>query len=132
MCEGRDHSSGWSKRPWLQRGISLKTCWIYHCPSQLWQTHIQTQIQTHMNTHVFSFMGCELRSPHHILSYSSQKSNPIFPHRLFYTVSFLALSLSCIIFSRSHSPSISLSHSPRLSLGRPPFRQRGVCQVPNP
>lgn len=39
-------------------------------------------------------MGSELRSPHHILSYSSHKSNPIFPHHLFSTVSFFAPSLS--------------------------------------
>lgn len=86
----------------------------------------------HTWTHVFGFMGPELRSPHHIVSYSS----PNFPHHLFYTVSFFASSLSSspiyIFFSHSHSNSISLSHSPRLSLGRPPFRQKGVCQVPNP
>ncbi len=97
-------------------------------------THRRKYRHTWTHMHLV-FMGSELRSPHHILSYSSQKSNPIFPHHLLYTVSFFAPSLSnspVLFFSHSHLPSISLSHSPRLSLGRPPFRQRGVCQVPNP
>lgn len=72
-----------------------------------------------------------------ISSHTALKSLTRFFHTIFFNaVSFFAPSLSSspiyFFFSHSHSPSISLSHSPRLSLGRPPFRQRGVCQVPNP
>lgn len=89
----------------------------------------------HTWTHVYLvFMGSELGSPSHILSYSSQKSNPVFPHYIFSTVSFFTLSLTLLyyFFWLSPLPSIYLSRSPRLSPGRPPFRLRGVCQVPNP
>lgn len=132
VCEGRDRSSGWSKRLWLQRGISLKTCWIYHCPGQPWQTHTQTQIQTHMNTHVFGFMGPELRSPHHIVSYSSRN----FTHHLFlYCLLFrlVALELSYIFFFLTPIQTLSLSPTLLgfLSAGLLSDRKGFVrCQIP--
>ena len=76
------------------------------------------------------FMGCELRSPHHILSYSSQKSNPVFPHHLFYTP---LLSNSPVLFFLT--PIRPLSPCPTLlgflSAGLLSDREGFVrCQIP--
>lgn len=80
-------------------------------------------------------MASELRSPHHILSYSSQKSNPIFPPHLFYTVSLFATALtnSPVLFPltliRPLSPSPTLLGF--LSAGLLSDREGFVrCQIP--
>lgn len=70
-----------------------------------------------------------------VLIISSHTALEIF-HPIFFILSPFShrrsRALLYIFFSHSHLNFISLSHSPRLSLGRPPFRQKGVCQVPNP
>lgn len=78
-------------------------------------------------------MGPELRSPHHIVSYSS----PNFPHHLFYTVSFFASSLSSspIYIFFFLTPIQTLSLSPTLlgflSAGLLSDRKGFVrCQIP--
>lgn len=90
----------------------------------------------HTWTHMYLvFMGFELSSPHHILSYSSQTSTQFFHSVFFYSLPFLPLSSLTLLyyfFSLFFTLYLSLSHSPRLSLCRPSFRQSGVCQVPNP
>lgn len=79
------------------------------------------------NTHGLSFTGPERGSAAHIFSDNFQD----FPQHLSCTVSlFSALRPPPPHLPRSHCSSVS--SLARFSLCRLPFRQKGVCQVPNP
>lgn len=76
------------------------------------------------NTHLLSFRGPERRSAAHISSDNFHG----FPHHLSCTVSPFPLPPRRL--PRSHCSSVS--SLAWFSLCRLPFRQKGVCQVPNP
>lgn len=105
----------------FQRGISLKSCWIYRRLPAPGITNPHTDANEHT---CIEFYGAgEGKRYTYLLRQLSGFSTPSFLHGL----PFLRPPPH---LPRSHCSSVS--SLARFSLCRLPFRQKGVCQVPNP
>lgn len=104
-----------------RRGISLKSCWIYRCLPAPGITNPHTDANEHTCVGFCGGLGGEALHIVYLLRQLSGFSTPSFLH---------GLPSLRPPHPRSHCSSVS--SLARFSLCRLPFRQKGVCQVPNP
>lgn len=108
-----------------RRGISLKSCWIYRCLLAPGITNPHADANEH--TCIEFYGALEEKHCTYLLGQLSGLSTPFLAPSPF---SLLSDPPPPSPLPRSHCSSVS--SLARFSLCRLPFRQKGVCQVPNP
>lgn len=108
-----------------RRGISLKSCWIYRCLLAPGITNPHADANEH--TCIEFYGALEEKHCTYLLGQLSGFSTPFLAPSPF---SLLSDPPPPSPLPRSHCSSVS--SLARFSLCRLPFRQKGVCQVPNP